>query len=246
MNGRMRLVLGCALALGAAQAGCYGNSATPFPPGLEPWEAENVATLPAAVGDDPCPELDTLEVVRGSYTETETGRIFREVHAAACIHAPLADVFRAARDPQTGRDPTATQGFRVTAYETETDYDWSYQTHVTANTTAGITPEFDLNWRHGVVEGTAEEPEVTATRWKKTFGNEAISLLEGSLVLRPLQGHPEITEVRYQYHLEAVTANHDTIINYLNVIYGRLRQGAHGETLVPNDCVDCPAPPAGY
>lgn len=230
--------------LGALVLGCFPNSPTPFAPGLEPWEDPNVATLPPATPDDPCPEQ--IVFVRGSYTEPETGRNAREVHAAACIHAPIADVFRAARDPQTGRDPTTTQGFRVNQYETEPEYDFSYQTHVTANTVVGITPEFDINWRHGLVEGTLGAPLLTATRWKKTFGSEAITLLEGSLVLRPLEADPSITELRYQYHLDAAGSGHQTIEDYLRVIYGRLRTRSHGEPLVPDDCAGCPSPPEGY
>jgi hypothetical protein len=55
--------------------------------------------------------------------------------------------------------------------------------------------------------------------------------MEGSLVTRPLQGHPEITVVEYQYHLDALTANHGTIESFLNVIYGRLVDRVHGRTL---------------
>jgi len=211
-------------------------------PGVTPLV--NVAPLPEATADDPCPE--TLEMVRGTYRVPEDGRGVREIHAAACIHAPLDAVFRAARDPQTGRDPTAAMGFAVNAWETEPDYDCSYETHVIANEVLSMTHEMDLRWRHDVVEGSAEQPLLTASRWQKTFGSSAITLLEGSLVLQPLEGHPEITEVRYQYHLDAVSQGHETIEAYLAVIFERLRQRSHGETLVPDDCEGCAEPPAEY
>jgi hypothetical protein len=135
----------------------------------------------------------------------------------------------------------------VNAWATDTEYDFSYQTHVTANTTAGITPEFDLDWRHCIAEGTIDAPLLTSTRWRKTFGSSAITLLEGSIVLAPLEGDPNVTEVRYQYHLDAqFTRPIPTIEAYLNVIYGRLRDLSHGAPLVPNDCTGCPEPPAEY
>ena len=37
-----------------------------------------------------------------------------------------------------------------------------------------------------------------------------------------------------------------TIEDYLTVIFGRLKDRAHGRALMPNDCTDCPTPPAGY
>lgn len=232
------------IVIGLGIVGCYPNSSTPFPEGLEPWETTNRAELPAAIGSDVCPE--TLVFSRGNYVEPDTGRNIRSVHARACIHQPIEAVFEAARDPQTGRDPSATQAFRVNAYDTEPDYAFSFQTHVTANTTAGLTPEFDINWRHGVVTESDGQMQVTASRWKKTFGSEAIELLEGSLVLMPIGEDPMITEVQYQYHLSAVTAGHETIESYLSQIYERLRQRSHGETLVPNDCDGCATAPAGY
>ena len=244
MRVRSRIGAGAIVLLSLAQAGCFENVPSAFPPGVEPFEETNVAMLPEATAEDPCPE--GIVMARGNYTVPEDGRRVREVHAAACIHAPLADVFRAARDPQTGRDPTATMGFSVLEWETEPDYDFSYRTHVIANEVLSMTHQFDIQWRHDVVEGSAEQPELTASRWQKTFGSSAIALLEGSLVLQPLEGHPEITEVRYQYHLDSAGGGHETIEAYLGVIFERLRQRSHGETLVPDDCEGCPAPPADY
>jgi hypothetical protein len=73
-----------------------------------------------------------------------------------------------------------------------------------------------------------------------------ISLLEGSLVLRQSERDPNVTEVEYQYHLDAMTATHATIEGYLTTIFGRLRDRAHNRPLTPGDCPNCAAPPAGY
>jgi hypothetical protein len=228
------LTAACA-AMSLAHAGCYGTEATRFPDGLEPWE-ENTAALPAPTADDACPEQ--LVFVRGGYMSV------RSVHARACIHRPIATVWRAVRDPQTGRDSTRAGSWRVLEYETEPTYDYSYKTYLFVDDIVDV--DFQLSWRHGVVEGTDELPTLTATRWQKTFGTTAISTMEGSLILRPLEGSPEITVAEYQYHLASAASDHGTIEAFLAVIYGRLRDRSHGRPLSPDDCTECPAAPEGY
>ncbi len=65
-----RVLLCLALALGAGAAGCYENVATPiddagpvndagpFRPGLEPWDAVNLAAFPAPEGADAAEEKE--------------------------------------------------------------------------------------------------------------------------------------------------------------------------------------------
>lgn len=221
--------------------GCYDNVSTPFPPGAEPWE-ENMAPMPQPTEEDPCPE-GQLGFHRTVYMRANT------VHARACIHQPLEVVWRALRDPQTSRDPTTTSGFRVAAYDVSADEDpapqYSYRTEIHVDDIIDL--DFEQTWRHYLAEGTDEMPELTATRWQKTFGSSALFLMEGSIVAQPLEEHPEITLLEYQYHLDAVARDdHGTIEAFLTVIYGRLRQRAHDETLEPNDCEGCPEPPGNY
>ena len=89
------------VAASAAVSGCFDTAATPFPPGLEPLDATNVASFPPAVDGDPCPEA--LVLARAG----EVGRA-TVVHARGCVHAPLDVVWRAIQNPQTGRDPSST------------------------------------------------------------------------------------------------------------------------------------------
>lgn len=221
--------------------GCYDNVSTPFPPGSEPWE-ENQAPMPEPTAEDPCPEGE-LSFFRTIYIRANA------VHARACIHQPTDVVWRALRDPQTSRDPTTTHGFRVVAYDVSADEDpapqYSYRTAIHVDDIIDL--DFEQTWRHYLAEGTEEWPELTATRWQKTFGSSALILMEGSIVAQPLEEHPEITLLEYQYHLDAVARDdHGTIEAFLRVIYGRLRQRAHGEPLEPSDCEGCPEPPANY
>lgn len=227
------------LALGA---GCGSNVATMFPSGLEPWEMTNLAAAPTSMSGEQFPE--TLSFARRQWTIPGTTTRIPSVHARAFIQQPIATVFRASRDPQTGRDPTASQGFSIVAWATDPMYAFTYRTHVIVNSI--ITLQWDVDWRHGVVEGTADAPRVTAARWQKTMGSSEIEVIEGSLVLRAVDGQPNVTEVQYQYHLKAPLSSHTTIEDYLTVIFGRLKDRAHDRALMPNDCTDCPPAPQGY
>jgi hypothetical protein len=230
------------LALSMGLLGCFGNSATMFPAGLEPWEPMNMATPPAAQPGDPYPEQITF--YRTSWRDPATMRSVPSVHARAFIRAPLAAVWPAIHDPQTGRDPVSSHGFRVVEWATEPMYAFSYKTYVLVHNV--IELEWNVNWRHGVVEGTLDAPRVVSARWQKTWGSDAIRALEGSLVARVAPNDPNVTALEYQYHLDSVASGHDTIEGYLRVIYGRTRDRAHGVPLDPNDCMDCPPAPPGY
>ena len=231
----------CLLAL-AVVPGCYGNEQMTFNDmdggvgfgdggaltGLEPWEAEIVAMRPAATEDDPCPEM--LNVAAN-------GRYMRALssHAVGCVHQPLATVWQAIIDPQVGRDPTSTTTFdvvepRIDAECPDGDFDALYQTQWHAMSGA-FGADARLCWRHGVVEGSVEEPLRAASRWQKVWGTTAITTLEGSMLAYPLAGHPDITVVEYQYHLDSLLSDHGTIDSYLRVIYGRLVERSHGRPL---------------
>ncbi|MEI8258918.1 MAG: hypothetical protein WCJ30_24885 [Deltaproteobacteria bacterium] len=233
--------LALAAALGAASAAC-GSSTTSFPSGLEPWETPNQAVAPAATATDAYPEF--LGFVNLHWTDPASAASIVSVHARGYLQVPITAAFRAARDPQTGFDPTQSDGFTVTAYDIEPAYRWTFRTHVTVHAFAVV--DWFVDWRHGVVEGTEAAPLVTASRWQKTSGNAGISVLEGSLVLRAVEGHPGVTAVEYQYHLSAPLSSHSTVHNFLTSVFGRLRDAAHGRTLSPIVCMDCVTPPAGY
>jgi hypothetical protein len=233
-------VFGGVAALGVL--GCGGNVTTAFPPGLSPFDMTNTAPLPTPTATDAYPE--TLTFARTTYFSPVSMRTINSEHARAYIQASPAATWAAARDPQTGRDPVHADGFAVLAYADDPMYQYSFRTHVVVHNIA--TVEWDVEWRHGVVEGTDAAPTVTATRWQKTAGADAITVLEGSLVLRAVAGQPNVTAVEYQYHLQAAFSGYDTIEGYLSTVFQRLRDRAHGVALNPNDCVGCPTPPAGY
>lgn len=212
------------------------------PEPIRPWEWPSRAPVPGAPIGSACAE----QLAFTQTTWTPPGRTDRvpAIHARGYLQVPITEAFRAARDPQTGRDPTSSHGFTVEAWAIDPAFPYSYRTHVVVN--AIITLQWTLEWRHGVIAGTPAAPRATATRWVKVAGSGEIAVLEGSLVLRAIDGEPGVTEVLYQYHLQAPLSGHGTIREYLGVIFGRLRDRAHGRALMVDDCIGCPPPPPGY
>jgi len=222
--------------------GCYDNVPTSFtdtgttmlPDGglaanLAPWESPSLAMVPAATATDPCPEMIVLVDA-----PTWMGHS-ASVHAAGCIHAAPAMVWQAIQDPETAHDPTSTNSFSVIRPVNPSECaNGNYQTQINAGP-SGFTIDFRLCWRHGLISGTDMAPTLTETRWQKVWGSTAIRNLEGSLVSNPHPGsETTITEVYYQYHLDAASlgpSNTQTIHDYLNQIFSRLVMRSHGTML---------------
>jgi hypothetical protein len=196
--------------------GCFENTVTEFPPGLEPFEELNEATAPEGTADDPYPE----QIV---FLRKRWGAGIESVHARSYVHADVATTFASVRNPLAGADRRESVDF---SWEdnVEPDYQYSHRSHLVIPDI--VTVEFWLNWRSGVVEGTSDAPEITATRWQKTEGSSAISTLEGSIVCREVE--PGVTMVEWQYHLDAV---YETIEDYLTGYYVSVLALAHGEEL---------------
>ncbi|MCZ7685696.1 MAG: hypothetical protein M5U28_45715 [Sandaracinaceae bacterium] len=203
--------LTAALALG----GCFDNVTTDFPEGLEPWEMPNEAPPPEGTAEDPYPEEITF--VRKRWMGALS------VHSRAYVHADVATTFAAVRHPLAGADRRPAVTFEW-EYDVEPEYEHSHRSHLVIPDI--VTVEFWLTWRSGVVEGTSEAPTVTATRWQKTDGTSAISLLEGSIVCRRVTD--DVTELEIQYHLNAFGAGFETIENYLRGYFDSVLLLAHG------------------
>lgn len=211
-----RLALVASLAVLAT--GCFDNVATEFPPGLEPFEV-NEAPAPAPRDGDMYPE--ELTFVRKRWS----GGV-PSVHARAYVQTDVATTFAAVRNPLAGADRREAVTF---TWEEDVDdtVPFSHRSHLVIPDV--VTVEFDLTWRSDVVEGTIEEPSITATKWQKTFGSTAITLLEGSVVCREVE--PGVTELEIQYHLDALGSGHDTIEAYLTGYFDSIVALAHGRPL---------------
>ncbi len=189
--------------LALSTGACFGDEKTEFPPGLEPLE-ENRAAPPVSQ-DETYPQV--LSFARG------TGD-FDWVHARGYVHAPISRTWEALRDIDVCVDDGRVNDWSVT-YDVEDGYDYSYRIHNVSEDI--ITVEFDITWRHGAVEGTIDDPELVAIRYKKTNGTEFIDLLEGSIVLTPVED--DVTALDMVEHLDAAAGGTPEIEAYFDDVF---------------------------
>lgn len=193
--------------------GCFGNERTEFPPGLEPLEP-NLAPSP---GDD-APEV--LAFTRG-----ERGDLAWS-HARGFVRADLETTWAAMQVREVSVDRRKVARWTIEE-NVEPEYEVSYRVHNEVDSI--ITVRFDITWRQGLIEGTAESPELVAIRYQKTDGTVFISNLSGSILARSLG---DVTELELVEHLDASNgAGHEEIESFLNDYYGSLLAAAHGRPL---------------
>ena len=204
------------VALAAVLSGCFGNEATVFPEGLEPL-SENGVALPDASAGEPLPDVITVESIDGGRYDT--------VYARGYVRAPITEVWAALRDPAVGTDRRSASEWSFEPIE-GSGYDDSYEVYCV--TYDIVTVEWWTTWRHGVVEGTPEAPEVVAVRWQKTEGSTILRVIEGSIVLRAVG---EATELDLVYHTDALGASHEQYVQYVHDVIADLRATLAAEPL---------------
>ncbi len=206
------------LGLAASVAGCWGNEPTEFPPGLEPLE-DNPVAPPAGTAEDPYPEGWVLEGVDGPRHDT--------IYARGYLRAPLAAVWAAFRDPRVGADLRSADEWSVEPLD-DPGYDEAYVIHCTAFEI--VTVDWWTTWRHGVVTGTVEAPELVSIRWQKTDGSTILRLIEGSIVLRPTPDGAS-TELDLVYRVDALASGVSDYSRYVEDTLTDARALVHGEPI---------------
>lgn len=202
-----RLHLLIAVASSVGLSGCFGDSVTVFPPGLEPLE-ENTAMAPSTAANQ-FPE--DITIITG---ERPTGLNFG--HARGFIHAPIDKVWAALRETDVNADRRATDEWtRMEIVNTDPDISHTYIIETVVHDF--ITARYQVTWRHGVVEGDLDSPETVAVRWQKTFGLALIEVLEGSITLQKLDD--ELTEVSIIERLDAPATDEETISQFLRDLF---------------------------
>jgi hypothetical protein len=91
--------------------------------------------------------------------------------------------------------------------------------------------EYDVTWRHGVIEGTLEEPTFVSARYQKTAGSTVIQRLNGGVLLIAVT--PDVTEVQIIEELRAFESGYENIESFLRDMYAELKIRARGEPLPP-------------
>lgn len=156
-----RLALAGALGLACA---CTGEEATPFP--------DDFAALEAVSVDAPAEGTEGANFASGEVGDQAWG------HAHLRVLAPSADVWEALQRPEVGVDRRRVDNFSVLPHE-DPSADVAYIVHTRVEEL--LTVEYELTWRHLLVQGEVEEPERVAIRWQKTWGAAIIESIAGSV-----------------------------------------------------------------
>lgn len=197
-------------------AGCWGNKEVEFPTGLEPLDV-NTAPWPEPSGGEDYPE--TLEIVSGDDE-------WLWAHARGYVHANLRDSWEALRDPEVNVDRRRVAEWEV-SWDVPQDHDYCYRIHVLVEDL--ITLEWDLDYKHGVINGTLEEPEVVGIRWFKSEGSSFIDMQAGSIAAYELED--DVTALEIVYWLDATATTEEDLTQYLADLFGDLVAHVNGEPL---------------
>ena len=212
------------LLLTTSIAGCWGNESVVFPPGLEPASAVNRATFPAADATGPYPER--LDVVLTD--ESDQPNDPPSVHGKGYVLAPLRAVWMALRNPDVCADRHAFSAYTV-RQNTEPMYDFSYA--IDATVTNIITFMYTTSFRHGVLEGTVDDPMAIVEVWQKTDGSTIIGSLHGSVIGRAVT--PEVTSLEMIQWSHTAMSNHADNERYLREVFDATVALSHGRPLPP-------------
>jgi hypothetical protein len=204
-----------AAALAAALAGCFGNSSSEFPPGLEPLEDNSVPAVQS-----------------GSWSEAlalETGEHpnYTWAHGRGYVLASPGAVWAAIKDPAVLVSDCSTDRHTVELLD-EPAYELSFQLSYVVDEL--ITIEWDEHWRYGTIEGIPAAPELAMVRYQKVYGSDLIQLIEGSVQLVAVDD-PGVTEVQFIEHLAAAGGTQadmrTTMTHRFDAIVAAVRGDAH-------------------
>lgn len=198
-------------------AGCGGDEATTFPPGLQPFEAVTVP-LPPATASDPRPEVFVTRVGEGADYEWAQGRGY--------VHAPLARVYEALRDPDVTTDRRRVSEYTVTS-NSEPEYPFSYRVHNVVHDL--VTLEFDMSWRLGPNDGSEAAPTAVSAIYQKTIGSTFIDVLRGDIVARQVDA--STTDIEMVRHIRSSGAGGPEAAIYLQDVYNNVLARVRGQPL---------------
>lgn len=147
-------------------------------------------------------------------------------HGRAVVHAPIALVWKALREPAVVVDRRRIARFEVSA---EVSLPRTRRFRLHQRVRAFITVEFDTEWRQDLVEGTPAEPQVVSARAEKVAGTRYIERLEDELVLRRLG--PALTLVELTRRLRATQAGREEARVYIEDLFHSLVAWTRGAPL---------------
>jgi hypothetical protein len=193
------------LALGA----CQDDIATPFPPGLEPFEDNPVETLP----DGPF-----VEELRITSSDTDMIRIY----ARGFVLVPWGTMREASKSSEANVSTCSTSDHVITE-NNEPQYEASFLIHYIVNDI--LTVEWDDQWRFGQIT-----EDLGMIRHQKVQGSDFISLSEGSIQVLTTS-EPGVVELSFVEHLDAIQATPADVVEGVQHNYDALVATAHGNPI---------------
>ncbi len=193
-------------------AACQDNVATPFPPGLEPLDDNQVP--------------DSSEVTEVLRHKTVSGGPIN-VHGRGYVLVAPGTLWALTKQPEAMIARCSTTEQRVTV-DTDGAYEFSFLVHYTVRDI--LTVEWDDQWRYGVIEGTVDDPELGMIRHQKTQGSDFIDISEGTIQVLATDD-PDVSELAFVEHLEAVSGGADDVLAGMQNNYDALVALAHGAAI---------------
>jgi hypothetical protein len=198
--------------------GCFGNSTTVFPPGLEPLEQDNVP-----------------EQQGGAYTETlvmedQPFTTYNNVHGRGYVLAPPGMVWSISKNPDVMDQGCAETRHSATVGD-EPQYEYSFDMHYEVDQV--ITVSWDEQWRFGTVVGTPEMPSDAMVRYQKVSGTDFIKIIEGSVQYFAVPDDPNVTMIEYIEHVNAQSFSTSDTHKSMQLRFDSTVALAHGQPLPP-------------
>lgn len=187
---------------------CQDNVATPFPPGLEPLEPNEV---PDAASYDEFLETVTLD--------SDDIRI----HGRGYIHAPPGVLWQLMKIPEAMIARCKTSE-RTIQPGNEPEYEFAFLVHYIVRDL--LTVEWDDQWRYGVIEGTPDAPSFGMVRHQKVQGSDFIAVSEGTIQVLATDD-PQVSELAFVEHLDAISGSAQDVIRGMQDNFNRLHALTH-------------------
>jgi len=190
-------------------AACQDNIATPFPPGLMPFEDNLVA---------PAPDGPFVEMLRTATSDKD----FIRVHARGFVLVPPAVMWEVAKSPEPNKSTCRTDEQTATT-SNEPDYEYSFLLHYVVHDI--LTVEWDDQWRFGTIDES-----LAMIRHQKVQGSDFIKLNEGTIQVLAT-ADPNVTELAFIEHLDAFSATTADVLQGVQHNYDALVATAHGRMI---------------
>lgn len=187
------------LAFALMGAGCQDVIVTPFPPGLEPFDDDAMAS-----------EIDAPRV-EALVTQAEDDDV-NSLWARGYIFAPPAAVWAAVqtREAIVARCQTTSRTFIEDPSPVYAiDFDVRYFVDDL------LDVEWTDEWRGDLVTGTTAKPGIAMLKHQKIEGSDFIALSEGTIKLLATDD-PDVTELQFVEHLSALTADSQQLVDGAN------------------------------